>query len=104
MKDMMREAIGYFIGICPPEGISLVRDYLYIHRLSHYSVHTEESLAWLGEAIITFANHLRAPAGPFGRTMYHGTYITFGNMHILIAKMGRFHRVEWIGPRSGTNG
>jgi hypothetical protein len=70
MKDMMRQVIGCLVGLCPPEGISLIRDYLHIHRLSHYTVHTEESLAWLEDAVITFSNHLRAPAGPFARTMY----------------------------------
>ena len=71
MKDMMRQTIGCLAGLCPPEGISLIRDYLHIHRLSHYNVHTEESLAWLEDAVITFSNHLRAPAGPFARTMYN---------------------------------
>ena len=71
MKGLMRQAIGCLIGLCPPEGISLIRDYLHIHRLSHYTVHTEESLAWLEDAVITFSNHLRAPAGPFARTMYN---------------------------------
>jgi len=71
MKDMMRQAIGCLIGICPPEGISLMRDYLHIHRLSHYTVHTDESLAWLEDAVITFSNHLRAPASPFARKMFN---------------------------------
>ena len=71
MKDMMRQTIGCLVGLCPPEGISLIRDYLHIHRLSHYTVHTDESLAWLEDAVITFSNHLRAPAGPFARTMYN---------------------------------
>ena len=71
MKDMMRQTIGCLVGLCPPEGISLIRDYLHIHRLSHYTVHTDKSLAWLDDAVITFSNHLRASAGPFARTMYN---------------------------------
>jgi hypothetical protein len=71
MKDMMRQAVGCLVGLCPTEGISLIRDYLHIHRLSHYTVHTEEFLAWVEDAIVTFSNHLRAPAGTFARTMYN---------------------------------
>jgi hypothetical protein len=36
MKNMMRQTIGCLVGLCPPEGISFVRDYLHIHRLSHW--------------------------------------------------------------------
>jgi hypothetical protein len=68
-KDMMRQIIGCFIGLCPSEGITLFREYLHIHRLSHYAVHTETSLEWLESAVITFSDHLREPKGPFARYM-----------------------------------
>ena len=71
IKDMLHQVIGCLIGICLPEGISLIRDYLHIHWLSHYTVHTDESLAWLEDAAITFSNHFWAPAGPFAGKIFN---------------------------------
>ena len=58
--------------VYPPEGISLVRDYLHIHRLSYSRAHTDESLA-RSEAYtgITLSNPLTAPTGPFARNIYN---------------------------------
>jgi hypothetical protein len=67
----MRQVVGCLIGICLTEGISLMRDYLHIHQLSHYTVHTDESLAWLDDAVITFSNHLGMPAGPFAPKIFN---------------------------------
>ena len=65
IKDMTKIMVGALYGICPAEGIALLREYLHIHRLSHYLVHTEDSLQWLESACETFNDLLRAPAGPF---------------------------------------
>src|SRR5271167_4735357 len=43
-KAMMKVVLGVFIGLCPPEGIQLICEYLHIHRLSHYPIHSETSL------------------------------------------------------------
>ena len=64
-KAMMKVAVGILEGVCPPEGLALMIEYLHIHRLSHYAVHTEESLGWLESAISTFWKILKAPGGPF---------------------------------------
>jgi hypothetical protein len=62
---MMKVAVGILEGICPPEGIALLLEYLHIHRLSHYAIHTDESLGWLVSAISTFWKILKAPNGSF---------------------------------------
>ena len=64
-KNMMKVIVGALVGICPPEGIALVREYLHIHCLTRYNTHTEESLDWLASAIKTFWRLLRSPKGPF---------------------------------------
>ena len=64
-KAMMKVIVGVLAGICPPEGIQLVKEYLHIHRLSHYHVHTEKSLEWLNSAIQTFWKILKNPQGLF---------------------------------------
>ena len=43
-KAMMKVIMGTLVGICPPEGLMLVREYLHIHRLSHYVVHSDKNL------------------------------------------------------------
>ena len=50
-KEIMKVIIGALIGLCPTEGIHLVMQYLDIHRLAHYSCHTDESLAWLENSV-----------------------------------------------------
>src|SRR3984885_9767886 len=67
MKQMMKVVVGALVGICPPEGVRLVREYLHIHRLAHYSCHTEESLQWMESAINTLFRDLRRPGGDFVR-------------------------------------
>ena len=67
MKQMMKVVVGAVVGICPPEGVRLVREYLHIHRLAHYSCHTEESLQWLESAINTLFRDLKRPGGDFVR-------------------------------------
>ena len=64
-KQMMKTIVGTLMGLCPPQGIFLIREYLHIHRLSHYAVHTDESLEWLRDSIKTFFQCLRNPTGPF---------------------------------------
>src|SRR5579859_7001719 len=57
LKNMMKIIIGALVGICPPEGIDLTREYLHIHFLSHYNCHTDGengSLDWLESAIEKF--------------------------------------------------
>ena len=41
-KEMMKVILGALIGLCPSEGIHLVMEYLDVHRLAHYSCHTDE--------------------------------------------------------------
>ena len=60
---MMQVILGALHSLCPPEGIALLREYLYIHRLSQYLVHTGKSLRWFEDAIKTFFKMLRAPGG-----------------------------------------
>jgi hypothetical protein len=67
MKQMMKVVVGALVGICPPEGVRLVREYLHIHRLAHYSCHTEESLQWLESAISTLFRDLKHLGGDFVR-------------------------------------
>jgi hypothetical protein len=62
---MMKVIVGILEGICPPEGIALVIEYLHIYRLSHYAINTDESLEWLVSTISTFWKILKAPNGPF---------------------------------------
>ena len=64
-KAMMKVMVGALQGICPSEGIALLREYLHIHRLSHYIIHTEESLQWLENAVETFNKFLQMPGDPF---------------------------------------
>ena len=64
-KAMMQVIVGAMVGLCPPEGIAVLREYLHIHSLAHYSVHMEKSLQWLQSAISTFHQLLKAPGGPF---------------------------------------
>ncbi len=64
-KEIMKVIIGALIGLCPAEGIHLVMQYLDIHRLAHYSCHTDESLAWLENAVDQFFEQLKSPNGPF---------------------------------------
>ena len=62
---MMKTIVGTLIGLCPPEGIFFIQEYLHIHHLSHYNIHTDESLEWLKDSIKTFFQCLRNPTGPF---------------------------------------
>ena len=64
-KAMMKVMVGVLTGICPPEGLALLQEYFHIHCLSHYSVHSNESLEYLDSAISTFQKLLKAPNGPF---------------------------------------
>lgn len=65
IKEMMKVIVGALVGICPTEGVTLVREYLHIHRLAHYSCHTEESLQWMESAITTLFRNLTRPTGTF---------------------------------------
>src|SRR6202035_969532 len=65
IKEMMRVMMCCLSGLCPPEGLALLREYLHLSRLAYYSVHTEESLQWLESARETFFKILRDPDGPF---------------------------------------
>ena len=64
-KEMMKVILGALIGLCPSEGIHLVMEYLDVHRLAHYSCHTDESLAWLENAVDQFFEQLKSANGPF---------------------------------------
>jgi len=64
-KEMMKVTLAVLAGICPPDGLELLREYLHIHRLSHYHVHSEESLGWLESAISVFWSILKRPTGGF---------------------------------------
>jgi hypothetical protein len=65
VKEIMKSFVGVIIGICPSEGIHLVREYLHIYRLSHYLCHTENTLEWLESAIETFFALLTGPDSIF---------------------------------------
>ena len=64
-KDIMRVTPAVLHGICPPDGMELLREYLHIHRLSHYTAHTEASLNLLDSAIHSFWRILKDSNGPF---------------------------------------
>lgn len=64
-KDIMRVAPAVLNGLCPPEGMDLLREYLHIHRLSHYTAHTDISLELLESAIHSFWRILKNPNGRF---------------------------------------
>ena len=66
-KDIMRVTPAVLHGICPPEGMELLREYLHIHRLSHYTAHTEASLNLLDSAIHSFWRILKDSNGRFVR-------------------------------------
>jgi hypothetical protein len=70
-KDIMRVNLGVLHGLCPPEGISLLREYIHIHRLSHYPAHTDESLSLLDAAIHTFWRILKNPDGALCKYLLH---------------------------------
>jgi len=50
----MKITVSILAGVCPPEGIRLIREYLHIYWLSRYAVHISTSLKWLQSAVITF--------------------------------------------------
>lgn len=64
-KDVARIAPGVLSGLCPRDGMDLLREYLHILRLSHYSVHTDETLDLLNSAIHSFWRILKNPRGLF---------------------------------------
>ena len=64
-KAMMKVIVGTISDLCPPEDLDLLMEYLHIHYLSHYAVHTDESLEWLSSAVSTFTRLLLNPAGIF---------------------------------------
>jgi len=64
-KAMMKVIVGAVSDLCPPEGLDLLMEYLHIHYLSHYAVHTDESLEWLSSAVFTFTRLLLNPVGAF---------------------------------------
>jgi Plavaka transposase len=64
-KDIMRVTPAVLHGICPPEGMDLLREYLHIHLLSHYTAHTDVSLELLDSAIHSFWRILKDPNGRF---------------------------------------
>src|SRR5438477_11296712 len=64
---MMKVTVGMLAGLCPSEGIRLIREYLHIHHLSHYPAYTHTLLEWLQSAIDMFWSMLRHPQGPWVR-------------------------------------
>jgi len=64
-KEIMKVILGTLIGLCSSEGIHLVMEYLDVHQLAHYSCHTDESLAWLENAVDQFFEQLKSANGPF---------------------------------------
>jgi len=64
-RAMMKVILGVLAGICPKEGMLLLREYLIINYLSQYPVHNDTSLGWLDGAIDTFWKILRNPKGSF---------------------------------------
>jgi Plavaka transposase len=64
-KEIMKVIMGVISGICPTAGVDLAREWLHIHRLSHYPVHTDESADLLRDSIHTFWKVLKDPHGPF---------------------------------------
>jgi len=64
-KAMMKVIVAILDGICPKEAITVMRDYLHMHMLSHYEAHTDESLEYLRDAIDVFFRNLRNPRGIF---------------------------------------
>jgi hypothetical protein len=62
---MMKVIVGALVGICPTEGVTLVREYLHIHQLVYYSCHTEKSLQWMESVITTLFCNLTRPTGIF---------------------------------------
>jgi hypothetical protein len=64
-RAMMKVILGVLAGLCPKEGMLLLREYLIINYLSQYPVHNDTSLGWLDGAIDTFWRILRNPKGRF---------------------------------------
>jgi Plavaka transposase len=64
-KNMMKIIMGVLAGICHLDGIDLLREYLHIHRLANYHVHTAQSLELLDSAIHSFWRILKAPGRQF---------------------------------------
>src|SRR2546423_1118136 len=66
-KAMRKVTVGMLAGLCPSEGIRLIREYLHIHHLSHYPAYMHTLLEWLQSAIDIFWSMLRHPQGPWVR-------------------------------------
>jgi hypothetical protein len=60
-KQMMKVILGVLQGICPMDGIDLVREYIHIHQLCHYAAHTERTMGYLNSAIDTLWSVLKDP-------------------------------------------
>src|ERR1700737_4684430 len=60
-KAIMSVILGVLSGVCPNDAIDLVREYLHIFRLSHYTAHTDASLKLLDSAVHTFWTILKDP-------------------------------------------
>jgi hypothetical protein len=65
LRSMMKMIVPILDGICPPQAMVVMRDYLHMHMLSHYEIHTDESLDYLEDAINVFFRNLRDPHGIF---------------------------------------
>jgi len=85
-KAMMKVILATLVGICPPEGLAFVREYLHIHRLSHYPIHSDKTLNWLRSAIDTFWKILKAPGGVF---VQNG--LVAENYHVPQQRLHYFH-------------
>ena len=83
---MMKVILAALVGICPLEGLALVREYLHIHCLSHYPVHADKTLNWLQSAIDTFWKILKAPGGVF---VQNG--LVAENYHVPQQRLHYFH-------------
>jgi hypothetical protein len=58
---MMKVILEVLRGICPTDGIDLVREYIHIHQLCHYAAHTERTMGYLNSAIDTLWSVLKDP-------------------------------------------
>jgi hypothetical protein len=80
-RAMMKVILGVLTGICPKEGIRLVREYLIINYLSQYPVHNDTTLGWLDGTIDSFWAMLRDPNGLFIKYDLVTNYWALSQLH-----------------------
>jgi hypothetical protein len=59
--------MGVYSGVCPTDGLDLVKEWLHVFSLSHYMAHTDKSLEGLDDAIHTVWQMLKDPARPWSK-------------------------------------